>query len=384
MEKSLIIIPVNLPLHWSTDYYEQTIQRLKKTNIVLAIDLLNIITWKNIFRNDQVKIINSKKDIYWIRLFYVFPFRRFRIIERINNVLNIYVIKLIILYLQITFQIKKKIIWIFDIDCYWLLNFFYQHYLKIYDGVDFYAGTVASHKQEHEFIKNCDIVCVNSHSLLEQYQKIRPDIHLVPQGFRKDYFQKYNSVSYKRILPKNKYIVGYVGGINYRIDYNLLIQIARNKPKVYFAFFGQIQENDENEFNNEVKSKINQLFNMKNVGYFGNIDKKMIPGVIREFDLCMIPYLERLPFNQKCYPMKLMEYFYMGKPILSTYIEELVRFPQFVFIESKLKGWIRIINNLEKQQWQNRYKQIQKQIANNNSWENKLSAIIHLIETYEN
>ena len=75
--------------------------------------------------------------------------------------------------------------------------------------------------------------------------------------------------------------------------------------------------------------------------------------------------------------MKLFEYFAVGKPVLSTTIEELKNFPQLVFISDKPKEWKTNIDNIFSKPWPLKLQNLEKTLAKQNSWENKVSQILN-------
>lgn len=78
--------------------------------------------------------------------------------------------------------------------------------------------------------------------------------------------------------------------------------------------------------------------------------------------------------------MVLFEYFYMGKPVVSTPIEELKRFPKYVKIGKDYKEWERIIEDFLSKPWPKNYQMEQRKLAEENSWENKINTITSFID----
>ena len=76
--------------------------------------------------------------------------------------------------------------------------------------------------------------------------------------------------------------------------------------------------------------------------------------------------------------MKLFEYFYLGKPVISTPIEELKRFPKFVKIGKTAKEWEKHIKFLLSKPWP--YQKEQKKLAKENSWKSKIEVISKIID----
>jgi hypothetical protein len=75
----------------------------------------------------------------------------------------------------------------------------------------------------------------------------------------------------------------------------------------------------------------------------------------------------------------LFEYFYMGKPVLATPIEELKRFPAFVTIGKTVEDWEKHITILLSKPWPLRFQKEQKQLAIENSWNRKICQITNVI-----
>jgi hypothetical protein len=178
---------------------------------------------------------------------------------------------------------------------------------------------------------------------------------------------------------KGKPIIGYIGGMNYRLDFGLLDHLAARNPHFRFVLVGPIQENDSYHFRTIVQPQLTALFRHPNVMHIPYIAKDQIPGMIKQFNVAMIPYDVKLDFNKYCYPMKLFEYFYMGKPVLATPIEELKRFPKYVKIGSTAKEWEKNIQEILFKPWPTSYQKEQKRLAITNSWEEKINVVLSYI-----
>jgi len=74
--------------------------------------------------------------------------------------------------------------------------------------------------------------------------------------------------------------------------------------------------------------------------------------------------------------MKVMEYFYLGMPVISSQINELRLFPEHVYFP-ELNGW----NNLDGFLKKSEKKSVEKRkIALMNSWEKKVSSILRYLD----
>lgn len=77
--------------------------------------------------------------------------------------------------------------------------------------------------------------------------------------------------------------------------------------------------------------------------------------------------------------MKLFEYFYAEKPVISTPIEELKYFPKLVKIGKNSDEWKNHIDSLIQKKWPNDLKNLGKKLTKDNSWENKIEKISSLL-----
>lgn len=84
-------------------------------------------------------------------------------------------------------------------------------------------------------------------------------------------------------------------------------------------------------------------------------------------------------FAGRYYPMKLFEYFYAGKPVVSTPIEELKRFPKYVKTGNAADEWEKHIRMLLSRPWPKVYMGEQRELARKNSWDKKIQAISSVI-----
>jgi len=378
-----IVIPFNLPWEWSTDYTNQTAYILSKKNTVVCYMWSEALSIKEYLQKGKIPkiIVRHSKNLYLYYPLYLFPLRRFKFVSALNADFNIFWLKLFINYFEITRHFKKKIVWIFYPNLVTISEKLGKKYFTIFDCVDFFAvGTSAEKKEiienERKLLKYADLVVANSKVLRKYLKKNRKDVNLVPQGFRLESFEK--KIKKTKKLNTKGPIIGFVGAVNYRIDYSLLIRLAKRYPNWNFVLWGPVSEKER--VGKITWRKMQTLLRLPNVIHGCSENKEEIPGIISQFDIGMIPYDDTLDFNKNCYPMKLFEYFYLGKPVVSTPIEELKRFPKFIKIGKTANEWGWIIKDLLSKPWPKEYKAKQKNAAEENSWEEKIGKITSVIE----
>lgn len=377
-ENLLIILPFYNKENWTADYQEQTATQLSPKFQVVAFREYNKITIKDVvlLRKFPPKLLQKKDDIYFYTPFDVLPFVRFKVIKKINSFINT---ALLFILLRINPFQQHLIIWGFHPEVADFAQYFPLKHTSIYDCVDYFDSLIAEHKtiiqkQEDYILKDFDYVVVNSHTLYSIHSKKRRNIHIVPLGFS----QRDQIIKVKKIT-QNRPIIGFVGAINYRLDYLLLKKLIENNKKWTFVFWGPRQKDPQDKYV-KVNENIDYIFSLPNVITGQSERRDEVYSVIQQFDICIIPYDVSLEFNKYCYPMKLFEYFYMEKPVVSTPISELGYYPKYIKIGSTAQVWEQQIRRLLKKPWSVIYKSEQRKIALDNTWEKKIESILRLLE----
>ncbi len=105
--------------------------------------------------------------------------------------------------------------------------------------------------------------------------------------------------------------VGYVGVISDRIDFELVEYVARERKFYNFIFIGGKY--------GDVARQIKRLRNFENIYFLGDKHYSKVADYIFSLDVCMVPHKVN-EFTLSNDPMKIYEYLYFGKPVVSTKI----------------------------------------------------------------
>jgi len=212
------------------------------------------------------------------------------------------------------------------IDCYdiFLLkknkNFIIYDYLdKI--SVDIFGKNTSFLKRRHIFIKNnpevIDLVLCVSNKLFKEMRKNfdhQKNIYL-PNGVNFCDFnvRKYDcfkviSSDYKKIIFSRKPIIGYYGAIAPWLDFNMINKTAEILSDYNFVFIGQ-------DYDGHSVNKLNK--SLSNLFYLGYIKYEKIPCYGIFFDVAIIPFKKGI-IAKTTSPLKLFEYFSLGKQVVVT------------------------------------------------------------------
>lgn len=380
MKNALIIILYDHTWEHTADYATQTCNFFCAENIVVGILLKDALSIKELLTSRSWTGLWKKrgKNFYTITPLYFIPFRRYSFICYLNNILNIFLIKFFLFLTSKSVSSRKKIVWVYNPAHYTEANLLKGNGLLVYDCVDYHHKSHAI-VQERNLLRTSDYVFVNSRVLYDLYHPFRTDIHIVPLGFDYKSFRMLQNKkkSNRDVTP----VIGYIGGINSRLNYSLLQKVASLCPHLKFVFIGPIQYHEKYEvFETMIRPQISALFQLNNVTYFGAVPKRAIGEYIQQFSVCMIPYDVSLPFNINCFPMKVLEYFYFGKPVISTPIKELRAYASFIQLEKNPTMWKRSIEHVLHTSWGEDKQKKQRDIALSNSWDHKFQTINAIIE----
>ncbi len=385
MKQSVIVIPFHLPWAWKADFMRETATTLARDNTVVCLLTAEPVFFRTIFVEAiRGKIIKKFSERLWLmRPIHFIPLGQFATIQRLNMYINLFCVKSYIRILSFRGAFINKTLWVFSPKFTPYLRLFLNSYTILYDCVDYVwdPSPVVNEKvrrEEDELISLSDFVFVNSHALYNVHKKKTKNIFVVPLGFRFNQLKK--NVRNSHVFPVGKPLIGFVGVINYRLDYLLLQKVVLSNPQWNFVFCGPIETTVHGEMFH-VQEAIDRLKKLSNVFFHEGTTPEKVSEIIRSFDICIIPYNVLYPINVYCYPMKLFEYFYDGKPVISTPIEELRRFPQYVKIGKTMIDWEKYIHFFLSRPWLKVYQRDQRRLAVENSWNKKIDTIIEILKS---
>lgn len=169
-------------------------------------------------------------------------------------------------------------------------------------------------KTEGVLIKKSDIIFAQGKTLEEKCRKFNQNVHVFPFGVNTNIFDAPNDLSNKHKHPDmcsiKKPVIGYIGGVHRHIDFDLLAYTAMSNPEWSIVLIGPIQ------------TDVSELKKIPNIIFLGKKDFNLLPGYIKDFDVCIIPY-SKSEFTDTVYPTKLNEYHALGKAVVATSLPEI-------------------------------------------------------------
>ena len=162
-------------------------------------------------------------------------------------------------------------------------------------------------------------------------------------------------------------IVGYVGVVNKKLDFELLDAVARKRPQWSFVFIGDYYDPSLPEHYSFINN------HPPNVFMLGRRDVKEVPRYIHACNVCILPY-RRDDYTKAIDSLKLYEYFACEKPVVATDIPAIREYKQLVYVASDADDFITkleaALTSFTPEQ-----RDSQRSIAMQNTWDKRVEQI---------
>lgn len=224
-------------------------------------------------------------------------------------------------------------------------------------------------------------VVVTADAIKQDVVKKRGEENLVfaCNGVDYEHYQHIDSdfefdADFKKILDEKKPIIGYYGAMAVWFDYELLENLAKERPQYNIVLIGT-RYDDSLE-----KSKIE---NIENIHFLGARNYNILKNYANCFDVCTVPFLIN-DITKATSPLKIFEYMALSKPIVTTAMDECKKYKS-IYIANTKEEFIENIDNALKLNMENdkEYFDTLKKEALENAWETKARDIINALKNIE-
>jgi len=259
-------------------------------------------------------------------------------------------------------DMSRPLLWLYPPHSAPLLGSFHET-LSLYHCIDRFTGLQTGLKkkvmesQEHQLLQNVDLVFTHSEGLQKRYAAYtKQPITLVPSAADVAHFQSTSRVHPDiAILPTPR--LGVMGTLDGRIDVELLVSLAKQRPDWHLVLVGQVRQG---------RIDLNLLFDLPNVHYLGLRPFDELPSLLNGMDILLIPYvLDGL--TKYISPIKLYEYLAIGKPIVSVPLSEVYQLAEYVEIAAP-QEFLNTIQHLLARD-NSPAQQLRRQAAQKHTWE---------------
>lgn len=250
-----------------------------------------------------------------------------------------------------------------------------DHTLFVYHCLDH-----STREEEVRLIRGADVVFCVSQTLVEKHRPLNPRTYLLPNGVDLSLFDGSRAAESPRPsdLPKGGRILGFLGYVNYHLDIELLLQVAKAFPEDHLIIVGRIPTK-ETAPQGKQKEALARLRSQPNVRILGFKPTRQLPMYLHAFDVCLIPFL-RNPFNRECDPLKFYQYVAMGKPVVSTPVVVAERYRETCYLADSPEEFIAQISRALHAGNSETLRQARLAVARTHSWESLIAEACKIIE----
>jgi glycosyltransferase involved in cell wall biosynthesis len=251
--------------------------------------------------------------------------------------------------------------------------------LVIYYKYDHYAGYIGGpgniSPKEKKLLEKADVVLVTAQGLYDLHKNDCKKIHLVPNGVDFEFYSRALTDEVKippdmAEIPKPR--IGYIGVINEKVDFKLLMFLSKARPEWSIVLVGPVRVQLPG-----FREDLGELRRQKNCYFLGQKENKQVPSYIKGLDVCMMCYLVN-EWTYYGYPLKMHEYLACGKPSVSADLPEVRPYSDVVRIALSYEQWLDLIdqelNNADAGNISNRLN-----VADHNSWKARVNQVVTLI-----
>lgn len=188
-------------------------------------------------------------------------------------------------------------------------------------------------QEEKELCRIADVV-ITPHNEIAQ-ALAHPNSHVVSNGVFLPAFPDRSTIKAAATITEIKRpIIGNLGVINDKIDFDLLLSLFTKRPEWQLVFVGF-----EGSGNWKETTGYKTIRTLKNVHFLGGVPINNAASMISGFDVGIIPYCLSgwAKFIES--PLKLYQYWAMGVPVVSSALPTLQRIPGALEVPTAIDEW---------------------------------------------
>jgi glycosyltransferase involved in cell wall biosynthesis len=362
---------------------QHLMSRLAQSNRVLYVEPFSL-RFPSATRSDLFKLASRIKGWLkgteratpnlWIFSPLMVPLHRFGAMRAFNR----FVLSRSLKRMQRKLGLAEPILWIFLPSGVDLIGLFGEK-LVVYHCVDQYSANPGVNRLsiealEQRLLARADIVFTTSPLLYESKRVFNRNTYYVPNVADTAHFMK--ALDEATAVPDDLGGIpgpraGFIGSISrYKIDLELLAEVADRLPRVSFVLIGPVGSGDPD-------TDVSSLERRENVFILGARGFDRLPAYIKGFDICLIPFRIN-ETTSHVFPMKFFEYLSAGKPVVSTRLPSLEEYAQWCYIASDGDSFVSLIEQALLEE--NRaYRDARIRLAAENSWDRRVEALSEVV-----
>ncbi len=238
----------------------------------------------------------------------------------------------------------------------------------VYDCMDLHSAFSINSDlvaiEERKLLKDSDLVIASSHLLFQHAKEGNDNVVLVQNGTNFDLFHKATkTIKSPALEGLSSPIIGYIGAIADWFDSKLVGQLAAQHPEWTFVLIG-----------NTHMGNLSPMRGLSNIHLLGEKAHSELPVFLSNFDVCIIPF-KQSPLTQAVNPVKLFEYLSAGKPVVSTRLDEISHYKDYVHLAETTQEWESSITKSILEEKTDALLATRFEFARNNTWDQRAKKI---------
>ena len=258
--------------------------------------------------------------------------------------------------------------------------------LVCYDCMDNYPafyppGTARARlavQLEEKLLLSADLVITPALSLQNRLQEVHTNVHLVRNAVSRQFltYQPGESGSPPADWPgEDGPVLGYMGTIARWLDFEAIIRISTRHPDWRIVFVGPAEID------------LTAYRGLTNLHFLGPKSYDRLADYAARFDIGLIPFLmNELTLNVN--PVKIYEYFALGKPVVATRLPELMPFSGVCYLTNSTAEFVQQVERavedlyLSSSVKQHEAQAQRRAIAQANTWNERTAEVLNILEAH--
>lgn len=237
-------------------------------------------------------------------------------------------------------------------------------------GVESKAIAVA----ENQLLRSADLVVATSRETAKDFAaRVDRPVHILGNGVDWAQFDVVSEVKpgVPPGIPRPR--VGYVGTINQKVDFALLLRLARRRTDWNIVLVGPIGTLMDGD-----AQLLEELRLRPNIYFEGGVEQGRVKAVLMDLDVGLVCY-RKLEWTLAGYPLKLLEYLAAGLPVVATDLPAVTEFASEAAIARDDSEWETHIEAALAGRGMGSVES-RKAVARQNSWEQRAAALEILLQ----
>jgi teichuronic acid biosynthesis glycosyltransferase TuaH len=251
------------------------------------------------------------------------------------------------------FELLKAKLYVFDAVDNWIEHPSYVKFKKLLA------------ENYHVIDEKADLIFLVAKELNRLFNRTEK-VHYFPNAVDLKHYQQEYPLINRDIGDIVRPIIGYVGTVQDRFDYELFEFLAKSNPEKSFVIIGPV-------WYPEMKKKLSLL---PNVYLLGRKSYQEVPMYIQQFDLGIIPH-KIDNFSKYTNPMKVYEYLACGKPVVTTPTADLEELSDIISLADDKLEFNQQINTILQKDIISAEKRLE--IIKEHSWLKRVDKMLDLI-----